>query len=108
MTALGELLRSAASRGNHPDVSDVAIRVHVRRGHGVGDPFRVGRDLRFGDAMHFDHVVEGDGMFRGFLGGDFESECENQRANQTASQKNAFHFSLSPEIASVKVLQNFG
>src|SRR5262245_38174784 len=91
MPALGELLRRAASSGSHPDVAGVAVAIHIRRGESIGDPFSIWRDLRFGEAMHFDHVVESDGMLCRVLGGDCESERENHRANQTVSQKNTFH-----------------
>jgi hypothetical protein len=57
--------------------------------------------------MHFDHVVEGDGMFC-LLSRNFKSPRENERTSGGTSQKNAFHLFLSPEIASVKVLRNFG
>ena len=107
MAALRELLRCAAGGRNHPDIGGIAVGIHVRRGHGVDDPFPVRRNLRLGDAMHFDHVVEGDGMFR-FLGRDFKSARQNQSSYGGTSQKNTFHSFSPSEIASVKVLQNFG
>jgi hypothetical protein len=44
--------------------------------------------------MHFDHVVEGDGMFR-LLSRNFKSTRQNQRGYGGTAQKNAFHFFLS-------------
>ncbi|TMP93610.1 MAG: hypothetical protein E6L07_10195 [Verrucomicrobia bacterium] len=73
MPALRELRRRSAGGGDDPNVACIAIRVHVGSGHGIGHPFSVGGNLRLGDAMHFDHVVEGDGMLCGFLCGDCES-----------------------------------
>ncbi len=55
--ALRQHHRCASSGRDHPDVARVAIRVDVRRCHGVHNRFPVWGNLRFADAMHSQQTI---------------------------------------------------
>ena len=81
----------AAGSTHRPDVSGVTVGIHVGRGNGVSDPLTVGRDFGLGDAVHVDHVIERDGMLRGFLRGGSQTERDKRGAEYGRSQDEACH-----------------
>jgi hypothetical protein len=54
--------------------------------------------------MHFDQVIEPDGMFCRFLGRNRECKSQYQRAKESNLPNDTFHFSLPCETASFKAL----
>jgi len=59
-----ELAKVRAVAGDQPQIGPPAVGLQVRRAHDERDPLPIGRCLRIGDAVHREHVMDGEWVRR--------------------------------------------
>ena len=109
--AARQLPRLASSRGHDPDIAHTPVGIEVGRGHGVSDPFTVGRNLRIAQAMHCDQVLKRDGALALFLGFQRNRRCASYSRNDYPhghglADRSRAHIHFSSRVVSRRISGN--